>query len=96
MNEIFDVSYNEIEVIKNLWEENRQYHESTSQYFRESYRYISFEERIKVFENKTIKITVAKSDDGCIGYCISTIIDGQGEIESLHVDEHGLKKIIAE
>ncbi len=92
MNEIFDVSYNEIEVIKNLWEENRQYHESTSQYFRESYRYISFEERIKVFENKTIKITVAKSDDGCIGYCISTIIDGQGEIESLHVDENNRGK----
>ncbi len=92
MNEIFDVSYDEIEVIKNLWEKNRQYHESTSKYFMESYRYISFEDRIKVFENKTIKITVAKSHDGCIGYCISTIIDGQGEIESLHVDEHNRGK----
>ncbi len=88
MNEIFDISYDEVEVIKNLWEKNRQYHENTSEYFKESYRFISFDERIKAFDNQTIKITVAKSDDEYIGYCISTIIDGKGEIESLHVDEH--------
>jgi ribosomal protein S18 acetylase RimI-like enzyme len=88
MNEIFDISYDEVEIIKNLWEKNRQYHENTSEYFKESYRFISFEERIKAFENQTIKITVAKSDDGYIGYCISTIIDGKGEIDSLHVDEY--------
>ncbi|WP_346940681.1 GNAT family N-acetyltransferase [uncultured Clostridium sp.] len=92
MNEIFDISYDEVEVIKNLWEKNRKYHENTSEYFKESYRFISFEERIKVFENQTIKITVGKSDDGYIGYCISTIIDGKGEIESLHVDEHNRGK----
>jgi len=88
MNEIFDISYDEVEVIKNLWEKNRQYHENTSEYFKESYRFISFEERVKAFENQTIKITVAKSDDGYIGYCISTIIDGKGEIDSLHVEEN--------
>jgi len=88
MNEIFDISYDEVEVIKNLWEKNRQYHENTSEYFKESYRFISFEERVKAFENQIIKITVAKSDDGYIGYCISTIIDGKGEIDSLHVEEH--------
>lgn len=87
MNEIFDISYDEVEVIKNLWEKNRQYHENTSEYFKESYRFISFEERIKAFESQTIKITVVKSDDGYIGYCISTIINGKGEIDSLHVDE---------
>ncbi len=92
MNEIFDISYNDVEVIKNLWEKNRQYHENTSEYFKESYRFISFEERIKAFENQTIKITVAKSDEGYIGYCISTIIDGKGEIDSLHVDEHNRGK----
>ncbi len=32
MNEIFDISYDEVEVIKNLWEKNRQYHENTSEY----------------------------------------------------------------
>jgi ribosomal protein S18 acetylase RimI-like enzyme len=30
---------------------------------------------------------VAKSNNSYIGYCISTIIDGKGELESLHVIE---------
>ncbi|MCK4257380.1 MAG: GNAT family N-acetyltransferase [Halanaerobiales bacterium] len=90
MNEIFDISYEEIEVIKNLWEKNRQYHENSSEYFKESYRFISFDQRTKafsVFNKETMKITVAKSNDDYIGYCISTIIEEKGELESLHVDE---------
>lgn len=90
MNEIFDISYDDIEVIKNLWEKNRQYHERSSEYFKESYGSIKFDERIKVFSvfnKETMKITVAKNNDEYIGYCISTIIDGKGEVASLHVDE---------
>lgn len=90
MSEIFDISYDEIEVIKNLWEKNRQYHEHSSEYFKELYRFISFDQRIKafgVYNKETMKITVAKSNDEYIGYCISTIMDDKGELESLHVDE---------
>lgn len=90
MSEIFDISYDEIEVIKNLWEKNRQYHEKSSEYFKELYRSIRFDQRIKAFDafNKdTMKITVVKSNDEYIAYCISTIIDGKGELESLHVNE---------
>jgi len=88
--EIFDIPYDEIEVIKNLWEKNRQYHENSSEYFKESYRSINFNQRIKaldVLNNETMKISVAKINDEYIGYCISTLIDGKGELESLHVDE---------
>lgn len=90
MNNIFDITYDEIEVIKDLWEKNRQYHENSSEYFKESYRSMNFEERIKafaVFNKDTMKISVAKRNDEYIGYCISTAIDGTGEIQSLHVDE---------
>jgi ribosomal protein S18 acetylase RimI-like enzyme len=90
MNEIFDISYNDIDIIKTLWEKNRLYHQNSSEYFKESYRSINFDERIKAFSmfNKdTMKITVAKSNDKYIGYCISTIVDGTGELQSLHVDE---------
>jgi len=90
MSEIFDISYDHIEVIKNLWEKNRKYHEDTSEYFRESYRLVNFENRMKAFSrfNKdTMKITVAKENDEYIGYCISTISDGKGEVDSLHVDK---------
>ncbi|MBB6216694.1 ribosomal protein S18 acetylase RimI-like enzyme [Anaerosolibacter carboniphilus] len=90
MCEIFDIFYDDIRVIKELWEKNRQYHENTSEYFKELYRSIRFDQRIKafgVFNRTTMKITVAKSNDEFIGYCISTITDGKGELESLHVDE---------
>ncbi|WP_432665282.1 GNAT family N-acetyltransferase [Wukongibacter baidiensis] len=90
MNEFFDISYDEVEIIKNLWEKNRQYHENTSEYFKEAYRFINFDQRIKafsVFSEETMKITVAKSNGKYVGYCISTIADGKGELESLHVDE---------
>lgn len=90
MNEIFDIPFDEIEIIKNLWEKNRQYHENSSEYFKDSYRCISFNQRMgafSVFNSDNIKISVAKSNEEYIGYCISTIIDGRGELESLHVDE---------
>lgn len=90
MCEIFDISYDEIEVIKELWERNRQYHENTSEYFKESYLSINFEERMRafgVFDSETMKITVAKINDEYIGYCISTITNGKGELDSLHVKE---------
>ncbi|MHB1392982.1 MAG: GNAT family N-acetyltransferase [Clostridia bacterium] len=90
MIELFDVSFDEVEVIKDLWEKNRLYHEKGSEHFKELYRSISFDQRIKAFcalNEDTLKITVAKSNDEYIGYCISTITDGRGEIESLHIDE---------
>jgi len=90
MHDIFDISYDEIDIIKNLWEKNRLYHANSSEYFKELYRNISFDQRIKalgVFNEETMKITVAKSNNEYIGYCISTIIDGKGELQSLHVDE---------
>ena len=90
MIELFDILYDEVELIKDLWEKNRRYHENISEYFKEVYRSMSFDQRIKafsVFDEETMKITVAKGSDGYIGYCISTIIDGKGEIESIHVDE---------
>ncbi len=99
MIELFDISYAEVEVIRELWEKNRQYHEKSSEYFKESYRSISFDQRIRafsVFDKETMKITVAKSGDEYVGYCISTIIDGKGEVESLHVEEKSRGKGIGE
>lgn len=90
MVELIDISYDEVEVIRELWEKNRQYHENCSEYFGELYRNICFDDRIKafgVFDKETMKITVAKSDEKCVGYCMSTAIDGKGELESMHVDE---------
>ncbi len=90
MVKIFDINYDEINIIKNLWEKNRQYHEVNSEHFKDLYHSIDFDERMKafdVFDKDTMVITVAQNDDKYIGYCISTINDGKGEIDSLHVDK---------
>lgn len=90
MIEIFDIPFDEIEVIKDLWEKNRQYHEDTSEYFSEAYESISFDEKIKGFggfHEDMLKITIAQENEEYIGYCISTIVEGRGELQSIHVDE---------
>ncbi|MFT9496543.1 GNAT family N-acetyltransferase [Anaerosolibacter sp.] len=89
MVEFYDISFDKIEVIKNLWEENRQYHENTSEYFKELYHSISFDQKVKALSllpQGMLKITIAKNEDKYIGYCISAINGGKGEVESLHVD----------
>ncbi len=90
MIETFDISYDEIQGIRNLWEKNRQYHENCSEHFKEAYRMIRFDQRIGalgMLNKETMKITVAKINDEYVGYCISTITDGTGELASLYIDE---------
>lgn len=90
MLKLVDINYSEIDVIRILWEKNRVYHQTNSQFFGDEYRNLSFDERIKAFANydgEAIKITVAQLKDEYVGYCISTIVDGRGEVASLHVDE---------
>nr|WP_315023432.1 GNAT family N-acetyltransferase [uncultured Aminipila sp.] len=90
MIKIMDIDYDEIKIIRDLWEKNRLYHQNISEHFKEVYGLISFDERMKDFSasNKnTIKITVAKNNDQYIGYCISTTVDGAGQLQSIHVCE---------
>lgn len=90
MIEIFDISYAEVEIIRDLWEKNRRYHEDSSEYFKKSYSSIKFDERIKVFSSYSedkIKISVVKEKEKYIGYCISIIGGNKGELVTLHVDE---------
>lgn len=88
--EILDISYAEVGIIRDLWEKNRRYHEDNSEYFKELYGSIRFEERIKLFSGfteETRKISVVKDKDKYIGYCISIIDGSKGELGTLHIDE---------
>jgi len=85
---IKDIDYRNIDFIKEIWEQNRDYHKDISSNFSEIYEKLIFEERIKYFEQiekKNIKITVLVEEEKCLGYCISTIINSIGEIQSLHI-----------
>lgn len=90
MIEFLDIDFYQISLIKDLWEKNRLYHEERSAYFSGDYQSICFDDRmkkIKGFDKESFKITVCKDTSSIIGYCISTIIDGKGEVESIHVDK---------
>ena len=89
MYKIFDISPEEVEVIGELWEKNRLYHQELSRHFKEVYNSITFDDRIgslKDLDKENVKITVAQKDDRYIGYCISRVAEENGELESLHVD----------
>lgn len=90
MMELFDITFEEIGIIRELWEKNRKYHEDTSEYFKEAYQGLDFNQRMKgfsAFDRDSIKITVAKNNEEYIGYCISTAVEGKGEVESVHVEQ---------
>lgn len=90
MIETIEISLDNIEIIRPLWEKNREYHEKSSQYFGETYKNISFDEKVLQFQSmndKSIKISVAIQQNICLGYCISSINEGKAEILSLHVDQ---------
>lgn len=87
-----DIRFDEISIIKELWERNRKYHENITKDFGFLYSDIIFEDRISSFESfdeDNIKITIAidDKDSKVIGYCISTYEQNKGEIQTIHVLE---------
>lgn len=88
-----DISVEEVNKIKNLWEQLNKMHLDKSPYFKEHYRNQIFEDRIKVwskYKNENFLITIIEDDlnKEALGYCISGIDDnGIGEIESIYIEQ---------
>lgn len=87
-----DISFNEVSIIKEVWERNRKYHQEISRFFGHIYSDMVFEERISgfgAFDENHIKITLAEDEDSSklLGYCISTFEGNHGETQTLHVVE---------
>lgn len=94
MVEYKDITPAEIELIKDLWNKNKEYHERNEKVFKEMYSKMTFEERMKgIFEKGgECKITIAKEGKEVYGYSISNIVESVGEVVSLHVLESRRKK----
>lgn len=85
----YDISFEDINRIKALWEKNRIYHEETSEYFGHAYRGLAFEDRMEKFKDydpSTYRVSVYELEAKIVAYCISTAINGVGELESMHVE----------
>lgn len=88
---VLDISKSQIMRIKHLWEELNKIHLADSVYFKDHYQTFTFENRIKsllkINEDK-IKITVIQKENECFGYCLSSMHDKKGEIESLFLSKN--------
>lgn len=85
-----DINIDEIHMIKDIWEKNREFYINISNFFNFLYKGIVFEDRMKPFESMNqdnLKITIAQENDIVIGYCLSTTDDSYGEMNTLHVKE---------
>lgn len=92
-----DITFDQIQIIKELWEKNRIYHEKTSEYFGKQYSDVIFEERMNSFaplDYNHLKITIAENSENgkILGYCISAFEGNSGQPHSLHVLEEARGK----
>lgn len=86
-----ELEESKINVVKNLWNKNRIFHQKNTAYFSMDYTNLNFEDRMKklLSRSKFSKITVVENKDKqVIAYCMS-IIDkvSSGEIATLYVEE---------
>lgn len=91
---IIEKNIKELELIKPLWEKLNSVHFDKSIYFKSKYENFTFEKRIKSIYEKsqegTIKIDMLwnSETDTYVGYCLSSIKDNLGEIESIYIENN--------
>jgi ribosomal protein S18 acetylase RimI-like enzyme len=78
-----------LDEVKELWEELNQIHFEKSVDFKNHYKAFTFATRkesiVHHAENGKLLVVIAYCNNLKIGYCISSVIDGIGEIDSLFV-----------
>lgn len=78
-----------LDEIKELWEELNQLHIVKSVDFRNHYKAFTFAARkesiVRHIENGALLVAIAYCNNLKIGYCISSVVDGIGEIDSIFV-----------
>ena len=91
--DIKTIDWDEIGAIKALWEDLNAHHHSMSTNFKPFYESFTFEKRIETLKNRDeLIIFVAYERDESIGYCIASIDDLVGEIDSIYVQEQYRQK----
>lgn len=90
---IVEKSITEIELIKPLWEKLNFIHFDKSVYFKNKYEKFTFNRRIESIyrkaQNGIIKIDMLLDNDtgNYVGYCLSSIEEKLGEIDSIYIEK---------
>ena len=81
------ITRDNIGIIKRLWEDLNAHHLSRTTHFADHFSKFRFEERVEALKRRDRFIAyVAESNHEGIGYCIATVHDRAGEIDSLFLD----------
>ncbi len=90
-----NIKLEHLPIIKPLWEKLNDIHFNDANYFKEHYRKFTFEkrcEKLNKLDDDNIFLEIVETNNGSlIGYCISTVINSVGEIESVFVEEEHRK-----
>ncbi|AQS06637.1 GNAT family N-acetyltransferase [Clostridium beijerinckii] len=90
---IVENGINEIELMKSLWEQLNSIHYNKSVHFKKKYDRFTFDKRIesicKKAKNGVVKLDMLLDNEteNYVGYCLSSIEDNLGEIESIFVEK---------
>lgn len=88
--DFLEIEKNQLFRISKLWQQLNEIHKNDSNNFKDYYDKNTFENRCEKFINiseNNIKIEIIEDNEIPIGYCISTIEKGVGEIESLFIED---------
>lgn len=84
--DIIKLDKDSLHEIKGLWEELNSLHEELSTNFKNHFRSFTFEERCKKLNQRNDLVVFAARDEGeYVGYCIATMNDNTGEIDSIYI-----------
>lgn len=84
--EISRIPNREIHVIRPLWEKLNQLHEEQSDHFKNHFSHFSFEQRIEQFNDRDdLAVFTATRDGDTFGYCIASVKNRTGEIDSIFI-----------
>lgn len=82
--EIIKIEKENIAVIRSMWENLNSLHGKLSTHFSDHFKSFTFEERLVQFEDRDFfAVYAAKTKAGLIGYCIASVKNKTGEIDSI-------------
>ena len=84
---ISNLNFTEIDKIRPLWEKLNKLHAQLSPHFQSYFENQTFEDRLNSLTEKNhTAVFIAHENSNIIGYCITSITNNEGEIDSLYID----------
>jgi len=91
MIKYFEIDKKELDQIKDIWNKLRLQHQLKSRYFSKDYENIAFKDRkeqlLKKSEKWVLKVDLAFDNENIVGYCVSSVSNDRGEIDSIFIEE---------